>query len=241
MHVHPALAQTDHRPWPLPSGPWRWHQAWLDLAFIHFEADPADLRGLIPAGLELELFDGKAWIGIVPFRMEGVTKRGWPAPSLLCDFPEINVRTYVTDGRKSGVWFFSLSVPHFAAVWFARKFFHLPYFNARIVTSDVGGGVHYAAQRGPHEFVAEYRPGPLAPSKPGSFSAWATERYCLYSRSADGRIFRGEIHHIKWPLQQATIDLRINTLSDYPLGPMHPEVLFSRRVDVVLWSLEQIN
>ena len=121
------------------------------------------------------------------------------------------------------------------------NFFHLPYFNARIVTSDVGGLVHYAAQRGSHEFVAEYRPGPLAPSRPDSFSAWATERYCLYSSSADGRIFRGEIHHIKWPLQQATIDVRINTLAGYPLGPMHPEVLFSRRVDVVLWSLEQIN
>jgi uncharacterized protein YqjF (DUF2071 family) len=239
--VHPALTQTDHRPWPLPQKPWGWRQAWLDLAFIHFEVEPAELRSQIPEGLELELFEGKAWLGIVPFRMEGVSRRGWPTPSILCDFPEINVRTYVTDGKKSGVWFFSLFAPHRTAAWFARNFFQLRYYYARVTTSEREGICHYTAKRGALEFVADYKPGRSAPSQPGSFSHWATERYCLYSADRKGRLSRAEVQHAKWPLQEATIDIRTNTISGMQLGPMHPTVLFSRKVDVVLWSLEQIN
>jgi uncharacterized protein len=239
--VHPALTQTGHRPWPLPQKPWGWRQAWLDLAFIHFEVDPAELRSLIPSGLKLELFDGKAWVGVVPFRMEGVSRRGLPAPSLFCDFPEINVRTYVTDGKKSGVWFLGLFAPHRTAVWFARNFFKLPYHHARIITSDGDGVCHYTAKRGALEFDADYKPGRFASSEAGSFAHWATERYCLYSADPSGRLSRGEVQHAKWPLQEATIDIRINTIAGMQLGPMHPTVLFSRKVDVVLWSLERIS
>ncbi len=181
--VHPAFAQTDHRPWPVPDRPWAWRQSWLDLAFIHFEANPAELRRRIPGGLELELFEGRAWVGIVPFRMEGVTKRGWPAPASICDFPEINVRTYVTDGRK---------------------------------------------------------PGAPAPARPGSFCHWATERYCLYSATAGGRCYRAEVQHSQWPLQEARLEMKTNTLADFQLGPRHPTVLFSRKIEVVLWPLEPV-
>ena len=237
--MHPALAQLDHRPWALPPTPWGWRQSWLDLAFIHFEVDPADLRKRLPPGLELELYEGKAWLGIVPFRMQGVTRRGWPAPSWLCDFPEINVRTYVTDGRKSGVWFLSLFAPHYAAVWFAQNFFKLPYHYAKIATTEKSGSIHYDAQKGPLKFIADYAPGRMVPSVPGSFAAWATERYCLYSVDRIGGIARGEIHHAKWPLQEATITIELNTIAGIKLGAMHPHVLFSRQIDVVLWSLDR--
>lgn len=237
--VSATLAQIDHRPWPLPQTPWRWRQAWLDLVFIHFEADPDELRKHLPPGLELELFEGKAWVGIVPFRMEGVTRRGWPSPASLCDFPEINVRTYVTDGRKSGVWFLSLFAPHHSAAWFARNFFNVPYHHARVTIAEEGGSIHYDAQRGPLKFTADYRPGRVAPGIPGSFAHWATERYCLYCVDGHGRISRGEVHHAKWPIQEATIKIEQNTIAGMRLGAMHPTVLFSRRIDVVLWSLER--
>ena len=225
----------------MPSRPWIGRQAWLDLAFIHFEANPAELRTLIPRGLELELFDGKAWIGLVPFRMEGVTGRGLPAPAFLCNFPEFNVRTYVTDGRKSGVCFFSLDVPSRLTVWTARKFFHLPYFRAAIHAECHGGVYSYQVSRGERVFEASYSPGESVSAEPGSFAHWATERYCLYSQAEDGRCFRGEIQHPKWPLRLAQLDIRINTFSQIPIGRQHPEVYFSPRVDVVLWSLEQIG
>ena len=225
----------------MPPRPWIGQQAWLDLAFIHFEADPAILRALIPCGLDLELFDGKAWIGLVPFRMEGVTGRGLPAPSFLCDFPEFNVRTYVTNGKKPGVWFFSLDVPSRLAVWVARRFFHLPYFRAAIHTECEFGKYDYCIRRDEHVFEASYLPGAPVSVTAGSFANWATERYCLYSQSVDGRLFRGEIQHPKWPLRSAQLEIRANSFSRIPLGRQHPDVYFSPRVDVVIWPLEQIG
>lgn len=239
--MHPAFQQTDHRPWPHPTRPWTWQQQWLDLVFIHFEVNAAVLRKKIPAGLELDLHQGKAWIGIVPFRMEGVTKRGFPAPSLFCAFPEINVRTYVTAGGKPGVWFFSLDVPGQLAVWAARTFFHLPYFRADIDFENTSGGFNYSVRRGAHHFDATYSPEESCPSQRGSFEYWATERYCLYACSGNNRLFRAEVQHGKWPLQKATLALRSNALAEFPLGEMHPSVLFSRKLDVVVWPLSEVD
>lgn len=236
-----ALVQIDHRPWPLPSSQWSWQQAWLDLLFIHYEADADLLRRILPPSLELDLFDGKAWVGIVPFRMEGVTKRGWPAPAWLCDFPEINVRTYVRYGGKSGVWFLSLDVVNPLVATFARTFFHLPYFSARMSVKNLDCGCRYSVQRGENRFEAVFSGGAPAPSVVGSFAHWASERYCLYSADSVGRLFRAEVQHPKWPLQEASLDLRENTMSALPLGPKHPEVYLSPRVDVVIWPLQPVG
>lgn len=237
---HPALAQIAHRPWPVPARPWTWRQAWVDLLFVHFEADPAELRRQLPAGLELDLHDGKAWIGIVPFRMEGVTKRGWPAPAWLCDFAEINVRTYVRCGDKAGVWFLSLDVVNPLVAAFARTFFHLPYFSARIAVVPGAAGCDYRVSRGERRFEATFRGGAAAPSMPGSFGHWATERYCLYSADRAGRLFRGEVHHVKWPLERAELTVRENSMSPVALGAQHPDVYYSPQVDVVIWPLEPV-
>lgn len=239
--MHPAFAQVDHRPWPHPTTPWSWRQEWLDLVFVHFEADPNELRRLLPDGLALELFEGKAWIGIVPFRMQGVTKRGWPAPAVVSDFPEINVRTYVTDGTKPGVWFLSLDATSHLAVRFARRFFHLPYFYATIEADRCREHFTYSSQRGAHQFAAVADSFEAAPSLPGTFAHWATERYCLYSADARGRCFRAEVQHAKWPLRRAQVAVATNTLSPVRLGAMHPDVLTSEKLEVVVWPLERMD
>lgn len=239
--MHPAFARTSHRPWPAPSTRWSWQQAWLDLLFIHYEAAADELRRLLPAGLELDLFDGKAWIGIVPFRMEGVAKRNWPAPAWLCDFAEINVRTYVRNGAKPGIWFLSLDVVNPLVAGFARTFFHLPYFSARMEVGNQGGKCHYSVQRGERRFEAVYSGGVPAPGVAGGFAHWATERYCLYSAGASGRLYRAEVQHPPWPLQTANLELFENSLSAVGLGARHPEVYFSPRVDVVIWPLEPVG
>jgi uncharacterized protein YqjF (DUF2071 family) len=209
--------------------------------FVHYQVDAATIRARIPGSLELDTYDGQAWIGIVPFRMEGVTKRGWPAPALFCDFPEINVRTYVTHQGKPGVWFFSLTIPSPAVAWFARTFFHLPYRSGCIRQGNEGPHHWYSLQGGKHAFEADYVVGAAAPSRPGSFAHWATERYCLYSEARDGRCFRGEIQHPKWPLHSAALTVNTNTLAGFPLGSQHSEVYFSPRVDVVVWPLQLIS
>lgn len=240
VRSHPAFAQTEHRPWPVPDRPWSWQQAWCDLLFVHFEVEPAAIAALLPRGLQPDLHDGKAWIGIVPFRMEGVTKRGWPAPGWLCDFAEINVRTYVSHHGKPGVCFLSLDVVNPLVAAFARTFFHLPYERARIRLERKPDGLLYAVQRGGRRFEAVYAGGEPAPAAPGSFAEWATERYCLYTASRGGRILRAEVQHPRWPLQKAEMNLLMNTMSPIALGPQHPEVYFSRRVDVVIWPLAPV-
>ena len=215
---------------------------WLDLAFIHYEANPEDLRKLLPPGVELDLHEGRAWIGLIPFRLEDVTKRRWPSPAWLCDFPEFNVRTYVTAHGKRGIWFLSLNATNPLAVWTARTFFHAPYFVAEVGLTKTPAGVSYFARRGRREFRATVIPGEPMAAPPGSFAEWATERYCLYSKGRYSPwLFRTEVQHPKWPLQRARVEVQANTFSDLPLGAMHPEVYFGRRLDVVMWHLDRIG
>ncbi|QXD23596.1 DUF2071 domain-containing protein [Opitutia bacterium ISCC 51] len=236
LHKHPAFVQTDHRPWPLPNGNWLLSQQWLNLAFIHWEIDPDQLRAEIPSELTLDLYDGKAWIGIVPFDMKGVTFRGLPAIAPLSEFPEINVRTYVEYKGKKGVWFFSLDVPKQFVAWTARTFFHLPYRRAQVEVILRDQSVHYSHQMKHSAFEATYKPTQTCHWDNDSFEIWATERYCLYCQSKRGQLYRTEVHHPQWPLEKAEISFQKNTLlNDFEIGDQHPSVLFSRSIDVIAY------
>src|SRR5271154_16627 len=119
-----SLDGTAHRPWPLPAGPWVMAQSWHDLLFAHWPVPVSAMRASIPSGLEIDTFDGSAWIGVVPIRMSGVRLRGTSALPWLSHFLELNVRTYVQRDGKPGVWFFSLDAANSAAVAAARTWFH---------------------------------------------------------------------------------------------------------------------
>lgn len=237
---YPSLDRIDHRPWPLPGRRWIMRQVWNDLLFLHWEVDAGFLRSSLPEGLEPDLHDGKAWLGIVPFDMRGVTGRGCPAPPAFCDFPEINVRTYVLKDGKPGVWFYSLDVPSGLAVWAARTFFHLPYFKAEVRVERDGDWIRYRHRREALRFEADYRPLKIAEAAPDSFEHWATARYCLYTADRRGRVIRGDIHHAPWPLRHAEADLLHNTLLEgFPIGGMYPSALFSERLEVVVYPLQR--
>lgn len=247
--MHPALQRTDHRPWPLPAGRWTWRQTWRDLLFAHWPVPVAALESRIPSGLEVQAFDGTGWLGVVPFRMTGVSRRPLPDLPWISAFPELNVRTYVTRDGKPGVWFFSLDAANPLAVWAARRFFHLPYFRARMsVEQEVDGGIRYASVRrsgGEPSFAARYTPtSEPREAEAGTLEHALTERYCLYAESARGRLVRTEVHHRPWPLQEATAEVERNDLCRVPGlrcdGP--PALLhFSRRLDVVVWPPEEIG
>lgn len=243
--------RTDHRPWPLPRRPWAMTMSWLDLLFAHWEVAAETLARRLPAGLELDTFDGRAFLGVVPFRMEHVGPRGlaWlpgrlPGPR---SFPELNIRTYVRREAKPGVWFLSLDADDPLAVWGARRGFHLPYFHADIATRERRGWIEYRSLRrdrrsAPGELQARYRPvGPALRARPGSLEHWLTERYCLYAVDRRGRVRRGEIHHHPWPLFEAEAEIGINTVAEafgLPLAGPPWWLHFSRRLDVIAWSLD---
>jgi hypothetical protein len=120
---------------------------WRELLFAHWVVDASVVRPLIPARLQLDLFEDRCYVGAVPFLMERVTPRLVPPLPGLHAFPELNLRTYVTLGGKPGVWFFSLDAGQKLAVRVARRLFHLPYFDARFEIAQEGGQVNYSSVR----------------------------------------------------------------------------------------------
>lgn len=242
------LAAADHRPWPLPTSRPAMEMVWHDLCFLHWPVPVESIRRAVPAGagLEIDTFDGQAWIGVVPFRMSGVTAWGWPSVPGLSAFPELNVRTYVTHGGKPGVWFFSLDAPKWLAVRVARLTFRLPYMDARMQCEHRRGWVEYRSER-THRgepagaFEGRYRPtGPQFRSQPGSIEAFLTERYALYALGRGGRVLRGDIHHEPWPLRPAQAEVRANTMAaaaGVDVGdPCRPALChFAERLEVPAW------
>lgn len=244
------IADTAHRPWPLPAARWAMTMRWHDLLFLHWPIRPHVLRPLIPAALEIDTFDGWAWIGVVPFRMSGVRPRYVPELRCTSAFPEINVRTYVKTPDRNGVWFFSLDATNRLAVRVARAWYGLPYFDARIDVEHDGENIRYHSTRvhrraAAAAFDASYGPnGPVYQSARSTLDHWFTERYCLYASGRRGRIGYGDIHHAPWPLQPAEAEIRINTMTDWlgvTLPTTKPMIHFARRLDVVAWSVARLG
>jgi uncharacterized protein YqjF (DUF2071 family) len=192
----------------------------------------------VPAPLELDTFDGAAWLGLVPFRVTAARPRGLPPVPRASTYLELNVRTYVTRAGRPGVWFFSLDASSRLVVEGARLLYRLPYHAARIALDRRGGFVHVESSRPGAVFSARYRgEGPFARAEPGSLEHFLVERYCLY---ADDGARRAEIHHPPWSLQDGEAVVELNTLA--PVGielpADEPHVRFAARQDVVVWGLE---
>jgi uncharacterized protein len=244
------MPSAAHRPWPLPSRPWVLAMQWHDLLFMHWPVPPAVLRPAIPPALELETFDGAAWLGVTPFHMKGTRPPLVPSLPWFSAFPELNVRTYVTAEGKPGVWFFSLDASNPLAVRGARALFHLPYYDAAMSTEHVGGGVRYTSTR-THRgapgavFAGRYRPcGQVYHAAVDSIEYWLTERYCLYVTNRQRSVWRGDIHHTRWPLQPAEADMECNTMTAplrFRLPHREPLLHFAPRLDVVAWTLEAVK
>jgi len=247
--------RIDHRPWPIPSSPWLMRQVWSQLLFAHWPVPADQLRSLVPPGLELDLYKGQAWIGIVPFYMSGIRAHYLPPIPGTSNFGEINVRTYVTSESKAGVYFFSLDAANSLAVLSARMFFHLPYYRAAITVGSNNGWTTFRSERlrtGAREggegrsflFDGQYRPT-SAPfmAEQESLEYWLTERYCLYTEHAD-RLYRCNINHEPWQLQHAEAEIAINTMVDrrrLELPSTAPLLHYAERLEAVTWGLERVR
>jgi uncharacterized protein YqjF (DUF2071 family) len=219
-------------------------QTWEELLFAHWRAEVDGLRALLPPGVELDLFEDEAWIGVTPFRLTGLRARGLPPLPFLSSFLELNTRTYVTAGGKPGIWFFSLDAGSELAVEGARRGYKLPYYRAEIRAEWDDGWLSYESRRRdsrgePAAFRARYRPiGDEIDPDPRSLAHFLTERYCLYALD-EGQLKRAEIHHPPWPLRPAEAAIEENTMPPpgVELVDAEPLLHFSARQDVVIWPL----
>lgn len=233
----------------MPGGPWVMTQWWRELLFAHWPVAPEVVQGLLPDSLEVDVVDGQAWVGVVPFRMTGVRPRLTPPVPGLSDFAELNVRTYVRPrgGGKAGVYFWSLEASNRIAVWAARTFFHLPYMDAEMRCERQGEWIEYASRRTHRgeagaEFRGRYRG--LGVTRKTELMRWLTERYCLYTTDGAGRLYRGEIHHEAWPLRDAEAEIGVNTMAQavgIVLPAVAPLLHYAEAIQVVVWPLARVD
>jgi uncharacterized protein YqjF (DUF2071 family) len=252
----------------MPDGRPVMRMRWRHLLFAHWPIDADVLRPLVPPSLEIDTFEGRAWVGLVPFTMEDVSpvvapRMPWRG---VTDFHECNVRTYVYPrGRpdlagggvgKGGVWFFSLDAASRLAVWGARRFWGLPYFFARMRLHRTEDEIDYAVDRVHAGGVAAARLrcrwralDPLPAAQPGELAHFLTERYCLYTtrrtRGDESALQCGPIAHAPWPLRRAQLLSLDNSLVRAAgidgLDQSHEPLLYhADELEVRAWRLRPI-
>jgi uncharacterized protein YqjF (DUF2071 family) len=230
-----------------PAGRAQGTQRWHELLFSHWQVPASVLRPMVPAGLELDAFDGRCFVGVVSFSMQNVRPLGW-APGLpgARDFGEINLRTYVHHrGEEPGVFFFSLDAASSLVVWAARSFWGLPYQRASVQTQVQGRSYAYRSlRRSPAvAFEARAEVGDALPAPaPDSLEFFLCERYQFYAQRR-GRLIRARVHHPPYPLHavhEAQVDASLLTAAGLPGdGPRTPH-LFSPGVDVEVFRIERV-
>lgn len=221
------------------------HQDWNHLLFLHWEMEPDVLRATLPDCLHLDTFEGKAYLGVVPFFMNNIRPRFCPNIPGVSNFLEMNLRTYVHDDSGCpGVWFYSLDANQALAVGVARRAFHLPYQHAEMRASvDTEGWVHYRSKRAWTQVESEflYRPSTEpSPSVEGSLEYFLAERYLLYT-VVRGSLYSGRVHHSPYPLSEAEVlkqDENLLMLSGFhPSGRKADLAHYSRGVRVDVFPL----
>lgn len=233
-----------HRPWALPNLPWTMKQIWSNLLFAHYPIKFEVLRKLVPEALHLDSYNGMCWIGVVPFRMSGIRLRGLPSIPGTDQFPELNVRTYVTLDGKPGVYFFSLDAANWLAVKGAKTLYHLPYWHADMEIKNSGTNIEFKSKRlqdNEIELACSYRPisEPFQASK-GSFEEWMVERYCFYTLNSSGVPLRCDILHEPWRLQEAEAEISYNSIlskQGIDVTSDSPIFHFAKKIEVRAWPL----
>ncbi len=221
---------------------------WRNLLFLHWRVEPERIQRTLPSGLFVDVHDGAAFIGLVPFFMRNIRPRGLPALPGLSNFLELNMRTYVYDAQgRPGVWFYSLDCNSRLTVWGARRYFHLPYRKAcQSATIGGDGAISFRSQVGERrtDFAARFGEKTHT-ARPGTLEFFLLERYLLFSASRDGRIFTGLVHHVPYPLADAALDRWSSDLfadHDWNVDESRPDLLHaSPGVDVEVFWLKMAD
>jgi uncharacterized protein len=213
-----------------PAGPWLWSQHWLDLWFGHWSIAAADLRSHVPCALDIDTWEGSAWVSLVAFRLERIRRRWLPSVGLVTDSLELNLRTYVRYRGEPAICFLSLHASNPLLVYLARRATPLPYERARMSYIWRDGTAEFRTRsvgnEDDRELAVSFTPvGRGTEAMPGSLDHWLLERYCLYVQNKNGRLVRTAVAHPPWLVQDVKADVTANTMGP-PFGldlPPEPE------------------
>jgi uncharacterized protein YqjF (DUF2071 family) len=222
-------------------------QRWERLTFLHWSFQPEQVQRLLPDGLQADLFDGAAWVGLVPFFMHVATAGGRELP-WASRFCETNVRTYMRDqAGNTGIWFFSLDAARLGAVAVARSTYRLPYFWSAMQIAGGDGVMSYRCRRrlpGPRTATSDvrvrigdqYRAEELTDR-----DHFLTARWILFSVAGQRRSLARACHQ-PWPLFRADAEVaddRLLAAAGLPQPAGTPLAHYSPGVDVTIGRPER--
>ncbi|WP_439487394.1 YqjF family protein [Algoriphagus sp.] len=238
--IDEILNSRSHRPFEIPEGNWIYYQEWNRALFLHWIVPFELLRECVPSNLNIDTFDGNCYISLVAFTMEKIRPRLLPSIGYVSDFDEINVRTYIDNDDKKGVYFLNIEAGKSISAFVAKTISGLPYEKAKTHRKDK----LYNSENIKKGFRlnAEFEIGQEIDNKT-ELDKWLTERYCLYL-DKDNRLYRYDIHHKEWELKNLNIkNLNLN----YKIGAidLHERQLlnlthYSDGVKVIAWKRQKI-
>ena len=242
------LLQNNHLPFQLPDRKHSLVQEWKYLTFMHWRVSPKILSHYLPEGIELDLYEGNAYVGLIPFLMKDVHPRLLFPISGISNFPEFNIRTYVKVNNKPGVYFLTLDAQSLITCFYASRAYGLPY-------NYTMGKIEVNEKRYSWEskrFIKGYEVsgtsnmiGKSMISKQGSIEEFLFERYCLFALR-NKKICVGYTKHNPWNIYVAQAEVKKNNLTkSFNLGIknlLEPELVhMSEGVYINAWSIEYIK
>ena len=223
----------------MPVSKWTYYQEWNNALFLHWKVPFDELRKHVPERLILDSFDGEVYISIVVFTMQKIRPKNLPAVKFISDFEEINVRTYIKNEDKAGVYFLSIEAAKTLSVYIAKALSGLPYEKSNIIRS---GNFIQSVNRKTGFYLKAVFDVQASISSKTELDIWLTERYCLYI-DKDETIHRFEIHHEPWTLNRValkSLDLRYH-FGNLEFGSQKPDfVHYSQGVKVIAWNKVKI-
>lgn len=239
MTINEILSITEHRPWTIPPEKWKYYQEWNDAVFLHWQVDLQELQKIVPDDLEIDLYEGKPWVSLVAFTMEKIRPRNLPPFSPISDFDEINIRTYVKNDNKAGVYFLSIEGGNRVSCKVAKTLSELPYRYSKLIRQET---IYRSENKQFKDKMSiKYEVGQKLKEKT-ELDRWLTERYALFQET-ETSINEFEIHHIEWPTYE--IDLKEIEI-DYPrfdkfLNNLPDRKHYSTGVQVIAWDKKKIT
>ncbi len=237
--IKDILQETKHRPYALPPGRWVYYQEWNRAIFLHWKVPVGTLRKCVPQALNLDTFEGDAYISLVAFTMEQIRPRYLPAVSLVSDFHEINLRTYIDNDERKGVYFLNIEAAKHLSVFMAKALSGLPYEKSSIRRTD--HQYQSSNRKKGFSLLCDYTvKGRL--SDKSTLDRWLTERYCLYLDEGES-VYRYDIHHKEWELHDMGIKhLDVDyQLGDFTLSAEPDAVHYSDGVQVLAWNRAEVH
>lgn len=237
--IDEILKDVAHRPFEMPQGNWIYYQEWNRALFLHWTVPFELLRNCVPSQLKLDAFEGNCYISLVAFTMEKIRPRFLPSIGFISDFDEINVRTYIDNDGKKGVYFLNIEAGKTISAYIAKAISELPYEKANITRSEKS---YYSnnSKKG-FKLSSEFEIKEIVTSKT-ELDLWLTERYCLYL-DQENELFRYDIHHKEWEIKK--VDIK-SLYVDYKIGELdlnnrQPTLThYSEGIKVVAWKRKKL-